>query len=120
MLLYLFYLALYLVIVWGFSFAASVLFLRYRDLNQLWDLALQAGFFAAPVIYSLDILPERIHVFLYAWLPTPVIQFTRDVLVRGTPPTPAAHLLLAASAALALATGYLIFRTLSPRIVEEL
>lgn len=118
--LYLLYLAHYVVIVWGFSFAASVLFLRYRDLNQLWDLALQAGFFVAPVIYPLGILPERIHFFLYLWLPTPVIQFTRDVLVRGTTPTPTAHLLLAASAGLVLGTGWLIFQALAPWVVEEL
>src|SRR6185436_9006689 len=46
-------------IVIGFSLAASVLFLRYRDLNQVWEVVLQAGFFIAPIIYPLEILPER-------------------------------------------------------------
>ena len=36
----------FLAIVVGFSLAASVLFLRYRDLNQVWELTLQAGFAA--------------------------------------------------------------------------
>ena len=43
-----------MAIVIGFSLAASVLFLRYRDLNQVWDVVLQAGFFLAPIIYPLE------------------------------------------------------------------
>ena len=53
--------ALTLIVV-GFSLATSVLFLRYRDLNQVWDMVTQAGFFLAPVIYPLGIIPERFHL----------------------------------------------------------
>jgi len=70
-------------IVIGFSLATSALFLRYRDLNQVWELMLQAGFFVAPVVYPLSILPERVHFYLYCWPPTAVIQFVRSVLVLG-------------------------------------
>ncbi len=118
--LFVLYLALFLAIVVGFSLAASVLYLCYRDLNQVWDLALQAGFFVAPIIYPLDILPERYHVYLYLWPPTPVIQFIRMVLVDGEVPTLRANLLLVASAAAALAVGVLVYRRFVPRAVEEL
>ena len=53
----------------GFSLATSVLFLRYRDLNQVWDVVIQAGFFVAPIIYPLGILPERFHAYLYRLAP---------------------------------------------------
>jgi ABC-type polysaccharide/polyol phosphate export permease len=56
---FLVYTAAFVLVVVGFSLAASVLFLRYRDLNQVWELALQAGFFVAPIIYPIGILPER-------------------------------------------------------------
>ena len=114
------YLLLFLVIVIGFSLAASVLFLRFRDLNQVWDLALQAGFFLAPVIYPLDIIPERFHFFLYAWLPTPVIQFSRQVLVTGEVPSLRAHAFLVVSAAAVLVAGVVIFRRFLPGSLEEL
>lgn len=114
------YLLAFLVIVIGFSLATSALFLRFRDLNQLWELTLQAGFFVAPVIYPLNIIPERFHVFLYLWLPTPVIQFSRSVLVHGVVPSMRAHLMLAASAAVVLATGVLIFWRQGRRVLEEL
>ncbi len=117
---FLFYIFLFLMIVIGFSLAASVLYLCYRDLNQVWDLALQAGFFIAPIIYPLEIIPEKYHIYLYLWPPTPVIQFIRMVLVRGEIPSLRANLLLVASATAALVVGIWIYRRFVPRAVEEL
>ena len=105
-------------IVIGFSLAASVLFLRYRDLNQVWEMVLQAGFFLAPIIYPLEILPERFHFYLYVWPPTPVIEFSRAALVAGVMPSAKGHLLLAGDAVFCLLVGMAIFRVLSPRAAE--
>lgn len=114
------YLALYVVLVTGFSLAASVLFLRYRDLNQIWEVVTQAGFFVAPIIYPIGILPERLHPYLYLWLPTPFIQLSRSVLVDGMVPSPRAHALLALGTLAVLAAGVLVFRRLAPRAAEYL
>ena len=118
--LFLLYLGHYAVIVTGVSMATSVLFLRYRDLNQVWDVIIQAGFFVAPIIYPLDILPERFHFYLYLWPPTPIIQFSRAVLVDGVVPTMRAHGLLALQTTLILAIGILVFRRFAPRAAEYL
>jgi lipopolysaccharide transport system permease protein len=108
----------YVAMVIGISLALSVLFLVYRDLNEIWDVVTQAGFFLAPIIYPLDIMPERLHFWLYLWPPTPIIQFTREVLVDGTIPSLKAHLLLSAETAIVLVLGVLIFRHFRPRIAE--
>src|SRR5258708_10552965 len=105
-------------IVGGFSLAASVLFLRYRDLNQVCEVVLQAGCFIAPIIYPLDILPERFHFYLYIWPPTPIIEFSRAALVAGVMPTTKGHVYLAADAVLCLLVGIAVFRWLSPRAAE--
>src|SRR6185312_9693269 len=107
-------------IVVGFSLASSVLFLRYRDLNQVWEVVIQAGFFIAPIIYPLGILPERFHFYLYIWPPTPVIEFSRAALVAGVMPTRTGHVYLAIDAAVCLITGALIFWRMSPRAAEHL
>jgi lipopolysaccharide transport system permease protein len=112
------YCAAMIAMVVGFSLAASVLFLRFRDLNQFWDMALQAGFFLAPIIYPLSILPERFHFYLYLWPPTPVIEFSRSALVAGVMPTMRGHLYLAGDAVVCLVAGIVIFRWLSPRAAE--
>ncbi|HEV8254463.1 MAG TPA: ABC transporter permease [Vicinamibacteria bacterium] len=114
--LYLLQLAL---IVAGFSLAASVLFLRYRDLDQVWEVATHAGFFLAPIVYPLSILPERFHFWLYLWPPTPVIQYARSVLVAGVVPSARAHLLLAAVTASMLVAGTLVFRRFAPDAAEQ-
>ena len=116
--LYLWYLVHYVLMVLGFSLAASVLFLRYRDLNQIWEVAIQAGFFVAPVVYPLGVIPERFHVYLYLWPPTVVIQFARAVLVEGAVPSARAHLFLSLETAAILTVGLLIFRGQAPRAAE--
>jgi len=118
--LFLFYLLMFLLIVTGFSLAASVVFLRYRDLNQVWEVVVQAGFFVAPVVYPLDIIPERYHAFLYAWPPTAVIEFSRSVLIAEAIPSGRAHLLLAVEALAALALGIAVFRRYAPTAAERL
>lgn len=118
--LFLWYLLHFAAVVIGFSLATSVLFLRYRDLNQVWDVVLQAGFFLAPIVYPLSILPERFHKYLYLWPPTPVIQFARSVLTGGALPTLRANLFLTIEAAVILLVGAIVFRRCSPRTAEYL
>jgi homopolymeric O-antigen transport system permease protein len=117
---YLAYCAALGAMVVGFSLASSALFLRYRDLNQIWEVVLQAGFFIAPIIYPLDILPERFHFYLYLWPPTPVISFSRMALVAGVMPTTRGHVYLAIDAGICLVAGLIIFRGLSSRAAEYL
>ena len=104
----------------GFSLATSVLFLKYRDLNQVWDVVAQVGFFVAPVIYPLEIIPETYHRYLFLWPPTAIIEFSRGVLVGPSWPTMTGHLFLLVEVVLVLLAGALIFRRLSPRAAELL
>lgn len=120
MALYAAYQVHFFAMVVGFSLGASVLFMRYRDLNQVWDVATQAGFFIAPIIYPLAILPERVHPYLYLWPPTPVIVFSRSVLVDGRTPSLSAHAALAAETLVILAAGWGIYRAFAPRVAEHL
>ncbi|HET7293209.1 MAG TPA: ABC transporter permease [Vicinamibacteria bacterium] len=118
--LYLAYAAQLVAIVLGFSLATSVLFLRYRDLNQVWEVISHAGFFVAPIVYPLDIMPERLHFNLYLWPPTAVIEFSRAVLVEGRIPSIRGHLLLFGMSLTCLLAGSLVFRRFAPRAAEHL
>ncbi len=113
-----FYCGALVAMVLGFALGTSALFLRYRDLNQVWEVIVQAGFFVAPIIYPVGIIPERYHFYLYLWPPTPVIEFARAVLVTGTVPTVTAHVYLAIDASICLLAGVALFAWLSPRAAE--
>lgn len=108
------------VIIIAISLSGSVLFLRYRDLNQIWDVVIQAGFFVSPIIYPLGVIPERFHFYLYLWPPTPVIEFARSVLVDRRVPTLLAHADLLVMAFALLAGGMLTYSRLAPRAAEYL
>ena len=118
--IYALYCLLLASIVVGFSLGASVLFLRYRDLNQVWEVVAQAGFFVAPIIYPIRILPERLHFYLYVWPPTTIIEFSRDVLIRGVVPSFKGHLLLLMVAVVSMTFGVWLFRRYEPRAAEYL
>ena len=118
--LFLWYQLNYLAMVIGFGLAASVLFLKYRDLNQVWEVVSQAGFFITPIIYPVGVLPERLHFYLYIWPPTPVIMFSRSVLVDGVVPTMRAHALLSIEALAVLTIGAAIYQARAPRVAEAL
>jgi homopolymeric O-antigen transport system permease protein len=115
---FIFYVLALTTIAIGISLGSSVLFLRFRDLNQIWDMAIQAGFFVAPIVYPVGVIPERFHVYLYLWPPTPIIEFSRDVLIAGVLPTATGNACLVAMTAGILAAGILIFRRFAPRAAE--
>jgi lipopolysaccharide transport system permease protein len=113
-----FYLLAMAMIAVGISLASSVLFLKFRDLNQIWDMTTQAGFFLAPIIYPLGVIPERFHFFLYLWPPTPVIEFSRSALIAGILPSAFGHACLATMAGGVLLAGVLLFRRYAPGVAE--
>ena len=78
-------------IVIGFSLASSVLFLRYQDLNQVWEVVAQASSFwrrSSP----LGIVPERLHFYFYLWPPTPVAVLPRRARPRARADANRAHI----------------------------
>jgi lipopolysaccharide transport system permease protein len=115
---FLFYILCLATITIGLSLGTSVLFLRFRDLNQIWDMTTQAGFFLAPIVYPLGVIPERYHVYLYLWPPTPAIEFSRLAMVEGVLPSPTAHICLGLMAAGILAVGAVLFQRYGPRAAE--
>ncbi len=120
LLLFFAYLVLYVLVVLGVALGGSVLFLRYRDLNQVWEVVIQAGFFLSPVVYPLDILPERFHLWLYLSPVTPVLQFSRQVLVAGEVPSLRAHAILLGVTAFIFLSGCLLFWRLGRGAAERL
>jgi ABC-type polysaccharide/polyol phosphate export permease len=108
------------MIVLGVSLATSVIYLRYRDLNHVWDAISRAGFFVAPIVFPIQLLPESLHPYLYLWPPTPVIEFARSALIKGAPSGLGANLLLLFAALGILASGALVFRRHAARAAEHL
>jgi ABC-type polysaccharide/polyol phosphate export permease len=81
---------LYIVLLYGisliFCFIAAPIYVWIRDLNQIWEVLLQVIFYATPVIYPLNILPEHYQRVLYFNPLTLIIEHSRMVLVENKIP----------------------------------
>ena len=111
--------ALYFIIVYGLSLTLAALYVYFRDLNQIWDILLQIGFYVSPVIYPLSTVPEK-YLSFYMLNPfTCLIMMYRDILLYGNLPNGLDFLIVAIFALVILAFGSSVFKRLSKRFAEE-
>jgi lipopolysaccharide transport system permease protein len=104
----------------GVGLAISALNVTLRDIQWIWPVIMQAGFFLTPIMYSLDTLKGVPFAWALAYNPMGnILDGFRYVLIGR--PTPLLNgLAYAALIALAmLAIGWLIFSKLEPRFGEE-
>jgi len=110
----------YFVMIYGISLALASLYVYYRDLNQIWEVFLQLGFFLSPVVYPLTIVPEK-YVQLYMLNPvTVVMQINREILLYSEAASASSLLYVTIAAMFILVSGSAIFRRMERRFAEEL
>jgi lipopolysaccharide transport system permease protein len=110
----------YFVMIYGISLALAALYVYYRDLNQIWEVFLQLGFFLSPVVYPLTIVPEK-YAELYMLNPvTLVMQINREILLYSEAASASSLIFVTIAAMLILVIGSVIFRRLERRFAEEL
>lgn len=59
------YSLLILMLISSIAFILSVLYAQYRDVQAIWELFLQIGFYATPIIYQYQAIPKRFSFILY-------------------------------------------------------
>ena len=112
-------LAVEFLLVFGLSLALATLNLFYRDIGQLWEIALQMGFFLTPIFYSVTLIPKR-YLQVYSLNPMMrVVELVRKLLYYESLPTLEDTLVTFGAALLFLAIGFLVFRRFEPRFAEE-
>ena len=105
--------------MYGLSLTLAALYVYFRDLNQIWDILLQIGFYVSPVIYPLSTVPEK-YLPIYMLNPfTCLIMMYRDILLYGNLPNGLDFLIVSIFAVVLLAFGSSVFKRLSKRFAEE-
>jgi ABC-2 type transport system permease protein len=115
----------------GIGMLLSALFVRYRDIEPIWDVVLQVLFYASPIFYPIELVireagAQWAHVMLWDPFAAIIQQSRRAVLGPG-------HLSLAEAlggwvyvlipvgiAGALVVLGGLVFSRRAPRIAEEL
>lgn len=111
---------LFFIIALGTSLMLSALNVYYRDIQYIWALVLQVGFFATPVIYPLSVFPQHLLQILSYNPLAQVIFLARDVTLYSKVPNTASLLFVVFIATVILGIGYAVFMRLEPRFAEEL
>lgn len=112
------------------AFLLSALYVKYRDINYIWEVVLQAGFYATPILYPISIVVSKSMWAAKIMLLNPVAQVIQDVRASLiTPETTTLYTLFQHKSAylipLAIVTVLLIvsvmyFRKKSPGFAEEI
>jgi ABC-type polysaccharide/polyol phosphate export permease len=104
----------------GLSLALAALNVFYRDVQFIWAVILQAGFFATPILYPVTIFDETLQKVFLLNPVAHIITAARDTVIYATPAAPASLLYAGVTAVVALAAGYFIFARHEPRFAEEM
>jgi lipopolysaccharide transport system permease protein len=111
---------LFFIIALGTSLILAALNVYYRDIQYIWALILQIGFFATPVIYPLSVFPPYLLKILSYNPLAQVIFLARDVTLYSKEPNLASFVFVIFIAVIILGIGYAIFTRLEPQFAEEL
>jgi ABC-2 type transport system permease protein len=75
------------VFVLGLALILTTLFVRFRDIGQVWELLLQLMFYASPIIYPIGFLPPWARHVVFVSPFTQVMQDVRAIILyRDLPP----------------------------------
>ena len=104
----------------GLSMTLSALNVYFRDVQFIWRLIVQVGFFATPVIYPITIFPENVRWIVMLNPMAQIITMMRDCILYRISPEPLNLAYVAVSTLVVLLLGYIIFDRLEPRFAEAI
>ncbi len=71
------------------AFFLSALFVRFRDISYIWEVVMQAAFYATPILYPLTLVPHEVAKLMLLNPMAQIIQDARYALI--TPHTTTIH-----------------------------
>lgn len=116
---FVFMLLIYLLIL-GFSLLTAPLYIKYRDLNQIWEVILTLAFYASPIIYPLSIIPEKLQPYLWLNPMAYLIHYTKFALIEGNIIAINKFIILVIITVGLLIIGSIVFNRSQDKIAEQI
>ncbi len=101
----------------GIGLILSALFIFFRDIDYLWRVFLQLLMYGSAIFYTIDQFPPHLQL---AFACNPLyrhIAYFREIVLAGTIPSLATHLVLAGFALAALFTGMFMYKRYNTRFL---
>jgi ABC-2 type transport system permease protein len=116
------------IFVTGVAMLLSALYVRFRDVRPIWEVVAQALFYASPVIYVIEKIPEPpLQKFVMANPVAVVLTQLRHAVIDPNAPSAAyaaggwGHLVIPiAMVFVVFVVGFWLFNREAPRIAEQL
>jgi ABC-type polysaccharide/polyol phosphate export permease len=119
MLFFLLYLLQLCVVTLGVAFFLSALYPKLSDLFHIWQVLLQVGFWATPITYILQIVPQKYAALILANPLAGIIYNSRLALINHQFPDAGSFLYALIAGIIILAAGYFLFSRRMPFFAEE-
>jgi len=116
------YLIEFYVLVVGLALFLCALFPKFRDIHHIWEVFVQLGFWATPIIYPISIVPEKYHILIFLNPAARIIQGCRQALIgpAGEFLVFTNHIIIVSIAVCSFVIGLGMFNKLSRSFAEDL
>jgi len=109
----------------GIGLFVSIYNVYFRDVSYLVTILMQALFYATPIIYTINLVPEQLFGLPMRTLVklnpiTQMVDFSRDLFYLQQVPSAATFIGLAVSSVLTFAVGWWLFSRKAATVTEEL
>lgn len=112
----------------GIAFVLATAYVKFRDVTYIWEVVLQAGFYASMIIIPLSIVPKHLHDWFFM---NPIVQIVQDArnfligdssipTIWNTVENPIVRLLPFALILLICLIGYIYFKSRSRYFAEDI
>ena len=118
------------VLATGTGLLLAALYVRFRDIKPIWEVVLQALFYATPILYPITLVQEKSETLAHVLMANPLaalIQEARHLLLGPDSPSASEaiggdlRLLIPAAILVVMAVlGYVVFERMAPHAAEEL
>jgi lipopolysaccharide transport system permease protein len=111
-------LAIQIILTTGVVLLGSALIVFFRDVRFVVPLITQIWMYATPIIYPVDLVPERFQPYYFLNPMAAIIDGYRRALVMGEAPRLPALLLATVISSLLLLLGYALFKRVEPLFAD--
>jgi len=106
--------------VLGLTLMASALNVYYKDVKHILEVMLNLWFWLTPIIWPLNLVPEKLQDYVYLNPFTAFVQAYRDIILYNRFPKPLILTILVVTGILVFLLGALIFQKKQRRFAEEI
>jgi lipopolysaccharide transport system permease protein len=112
-------LAVYLLAM-GIGLILSIVVVKIRDTINLWEVAVQLGFWLTPVMYPMSSVPEKWRFYVYLNPMSGILDYSRNFLVGTGQVTPIGYAYVIGISLALFGLGVFVFKWKEAEMTEDL